>query len=63
MTIKKSTITQKVIVKATPNEVYDAFVDPKKHSEFTGSKATGKPTVGVYDLDRDEVRIVDLTTL
>ena len=46
LAIKKSTITQKVIVEATPTEVYDAFVDPKKHSEFTGSKATGKPTVG-----------------
>jgi len=44
--IQKSTITQKIIIKATPTEVYDAFIDPKKHSEFTGSKATGKPVVG-----------------
>jgi len=27
-------------------QVYEAYVDPKKHSEFTGSKATGKPVVG-----------------
>ena len=30
----------------TPGEVYDAFIDPKKHSEFTGGKATGKAKVG-----------------
>lgn len=42
-----STITQKVLIpKVTPKQVYDAFVDPKKHSEFTGAEATGKPVVG-----------------
>jgi len=42
-----TTITQKVIIpKATPKQVYDAYVDSKKHSEFTDSKATGKPVVG-----------------
>lgn len=46
MTIKKSTITQKVIISATPDEVYDALMDPKKHSEFTGSKAEGKSVIG-----------------
>ena len=46
MGIKKSTITQRVIIKASPNEVYDAFMDPKKHTEFTGSEATGKSTIG-----------------
>ena len=35
-----------MIIPATPKEVYDAYTDPKKHSEFTGSKATGKPSVG-----------------
>jgi activator of HSP90 ATPase len=43
---KKSTITQKVIVPATPDEVYNVFMDPKKHSEFTGSRAEGKSIVG-----------------
>ena len=43
---KKSTIIQKVIIEASPNEVYEAFMDPKKHSEFTGSKATGTSIVG-----------------
>ena len=42
-----TTITQKIIIpKVTPKEVYEAYVDPKKHSEFTGSQATGKPVVG-----------------
>jgi activator of HSP90 ATPase len=46
MKLKTTTITQKVIIPALPEEVYDAFTNAKKHSEFTGSKATGKPTVG-----------------
>ena len=46
MGIKKSIITQKIIVGASPMDVYQAFIDPKKHSEFTGSKATGKASVG-----------------
>jgi activator of HSP90 ATPase len=42
-----TTITQKVIIpKVSPKQVYEAYVDPKKHSEFTGSEATGKPVVG-----------------
>ncbi|HUK84687.1 MAG TPA: SRPBCC domain-containing protein [Candidatus Acidoferrum sp.] len=40
------TIKQKVVIPASPQEVYDAYVDPKKHSAFTGSKATGKAVVG-----------------
>ncbi len=46
MKLEVTTIKQKVIVPASPEEVYDAFVDPKKHEAFTGSKATGKPRVG-----------------
>ena len=26
--------------------VYEALIDPKKHSQFTGSRATGNPRVG-----------------
>jgi activator of HSP90 ATPase len=44
--MKKTTIRQKVIVPAKPMEVYEAFVDAKKHSAFTGSKATGEGRVG-----------------
>lgn len=46
MNKKVVTLTQKVIIPASPKEVYAAFVDPQKHSQFTGSKATGKPKVG-----------------
>ncbi len=46
MNTKVTTIKQKVIIPASPKEVYDAYVDPKKHSKFTGSKATGKAVVG-----------------
>jgi len=46
MSIKKSKIIDRIIIPATSQEVYDAFIDPKKHSEFTGSKATGKPNIG-----------------
>ncbi len=45
--LELTTITQKVIIpKVSPKQVYEAYVDPKKHSEFTESKATGKPVVG-----------------
>jgi len=42
-----TTITQKITIpKGSPKQVYEAYVDPKKHGEFTGSEATGKPVVG-----------------
>jgi activator of HSP90 ATPase len=44
--IMKKTIRQKVIVAAKPIEIYEAFVNAKKHSAFTGSKATGEGKVG-----------------
>ena len=43
---KTTTIIQKVVIPVSPEEVYDAFIDARKHSEFTGSKATCDPTVG-----------------
>jgi len=46
MKTKTTTIKQTVTISASPEEIYEAFTDPKKHSEFTGSKATGKPKVG-----------------
>ena len=46
MKLKTASITQKVVVPASPEEVYDAFMDPKKHSAFTGAKATGEAKVG-----------------
>lgn len=44
--MEKKTIRQKVVVSATPIEVYQAFMDAKKHSAFTGSKATCDAKVG-----------------
>jgi activator of HSP90 ATPase len=44
--IRTTSITQKVIISASPEEVYNALLDPKKQSDFTGSKATGKAIVG-----------------
>ena len=47
MTKETSKIKQTVIIPhAAPKQVYDAYTDPKKHTEFTGSKASGKPVVG-----------------
>lgn len=40
------TIKQTQFIPAKPMDVYDAFLDAKKHSEFTGSKATCEPNVG-----------------
>jgi activator of HSP90 ATPase len=45
--LEVETIIQKVIIpKVSPKQIYEAYIDPKKHSTFTGSKATGKPVVG-----------------
>jgi activator of HSP90 ATPase len=45
MEIKTGTITQKVVINATPEGVYHALMDSKIHSKFTGSKATIVPRV------------------
>jgi uncharacterized protein YndB with AHSA1/START domain len=46
MASRVKTITQKIVVPATPAQVYDALVNPRIHSAFTGSAATGSPRVG-----------------
>jgi activator of HSP90 ATPase len=46
MKLKTTTITQKVVIPALPEKVYDALTNAKRHSEFTGGKATGNPVVG-----------------
>ncbi len=38
--LKFGVIQQTVFFKASPAEVYDALLDPKKHAAFTGSPAT-----------------------
>jgi len=45
--LEVKTITQKIVIQdVSPKQVYDAYVDPKKHEDFTDSRATGKPVVG-----------------
>jgi activator of HSP90 ATPase len=39
-------IRQSVTIDAPPDEVYEAYVCPKKHAEVTGSPASGSPRVG-----------------
>ncbi|MBM4250115.1 MAG: hypothetical protein FJ149_11975 [Euryarchaeota archaeon] len=40
------TITQTVEFKASPGEVYEALMDSRKHSRFTGARATVSRKVG-----------------
>jgi activator of HSP90 ATPase len=44
--MKTKTIKQTATLTATPNEVYDALMDSKKHSKFTGGKCTMSTKVG-----------------
>jgi len=46
MNKKTTTTKQTEFIPATPDEVYDAFIDADRHTEFTGSKATCDPKVG-----------------
>ncbi len=46
MTPKTKTIEQTEFIPARPEEVYDAFINAKKHASFTGSKATSEARVG-----------------
>jgi activator of HSP90 ATPase len=40
------TIKQTQLIPAKPIDVYQALIDGKKHSDFTGSKATSNPKIG-----------------
>ena len=40
------TIKQTVTIKASPHQVYEALMDSKKHSQFTGGKASISRKVG-----------------
>ena len=44
--MKVTTIKQNVVIATSPSELYEAFMDAKKHSAFTGSKATCNAKVG-----------------
>ncbi|MEM0117036.1 MAG: SRPBCC domain-containing protein [Conexivisphaerales archaeon] len=43
---KFAVIKQEVILPAEPSEVFEALVDPQKHSAFTGLPASGEAKVG-----------------
>jgi activator of HSP90 ATPase len=45
-TVKTKTIKQKEFISARPVEIYDAFLNEEKHTEFTGAKATCDRRVG-----------------
>ena len=44
--IKTGTIKQSVFINAPPEKIYQAFIDAKLHTAFTGSKATGSGKLG-----------------
>lgn len=44
--MKTKTIRQIVNFRATPHDVYEALMDSKKHSKFTGAKASISREVG-----------------
>ena len=46
MPVKFGKIEQTIFIGASPEEVYDAFLDAKKHGAFTGSPATTNAKVG-----------------
>lgn len=46
MAFKTRTIKQTVFILAKPEEVYDAYVDPQKHADFTGGGASFQNKIG-----------------
>jgi activator of HSP90 ATPase len=46
MDMAKTSIKQKVEIKASPHDVYEALMDSEKHSEFTGDEAVISRKVG-----------------
>ncbi len=64
MDIKTKTIEQSILIKASPHEVYEAFMDSKKHSKFTESKAKisrevgGKFTIFEGDLEGKNLELI-----
>jgi activator of HSP90 ATPase len=46
MTKAAKTIRQTIFIPVKPVQLYDALIDPRIHSAFTGAKATGPRKVG-----------------
>ena len=62
--IKSKTIVQSVFIKASPHEVYEVFIDSKKHSKLTESKAKisreigGEFTIFEGDLEGKNIELI-----
>lgn len=46
MPARLKTITQRVVIPASPLEVYDALTEPRRHAAVTGGAATGPRRIG-----------------
>ncbi len=46
MIIKKKSFEQEITIKSTPHEIYEVFMDSKKHSKLTEGKAMVSREVG-----------------
>lgn len=44
--MKTKTLHQSMLLQTTPHNVFEAFMDSKKHSEFTGAAATISKKIG-----------------
>ena len=44
--IKKKSIKQEIVINSTPHEIYEVFIDAKKHSKLTESKAKVSREIG-----------------
>jgi activator of HSP90 ATPase len=50
------TIRQTVTFKASPHEIYESFMDEKKHAQFTGAKVKlSRKTGGKFDIWDGEI--------
>ena len=43
---KKKSIEEEIVIKGTPHEIYEVFMDEKKHSKLTESKAKVSREIG-----------------
>jgi len=59
--MKTKTVSQSVTFKTTPHEVYEAIMDSKKHSEFTGSQVSmSRKTGGKFSVYGGDIAGVNL---
>jgi activator of HSP90 ATPase len=59
--MKTKNIVHKVLIRATPGEIYDALMDDKKHSQFTGEPAKIRAkTGGVFTCYDDYIHGINL---